>query len=108
MATTGHDTGTDKLLVDVDPDARLARVPFNNPAKHKALSAEIRTALPAALGRLDADSDVRVIVVTGAGGRAFVSGADISEFADQRTSVEARAEYDRQSQAVADAWSGLG
>jgi enoyl-CoA hydratase len=100
-----RETGTDKLLVEV-ADA-IAVVTFNNPAKRNALSSEIRAALPDVLAGLEADPDVRVLVVTGAGDKAFASGADISEFGQQRTSPEARAEYDRGQAALAGAWAGL-
>ena len=50
---------------------------------------------------------MRVVVITGAGDRAFVSGADISEFGDRRTTPEARAEYDRGRRGVGAAWAGL-
>ena len=72
------DTGTEQLLCDVDDG--IALVTFNNPTKHNALSAPIRDALPRVLRALQADDAVRVVVLTGAGGKAFVSGADISEF----------------------------
>lgn len=88
-----HDTGTDMLLCDVDDG--VATVTFNNPEKRNALSAEIRHALPGLLHALQADPGVRVVVLTGAGDAAFVSGADISEFREQRTSPEARAQFDR-------------
>ena len=51
----------------------------------------------AAKGMLDtfaADDEVRVVVLTGAGGKAFVSGADISKFASERASLEATRAYD--------------
>lgn len=101
-----YDTGTDKLRVDVDDG--IATVTFDNQAKRNALSLEIRRALPDALGRLGAAPEVRVVVVTGAGGRAFVSGADISEFGDMRTSAEARAEFDRMAAEGAAAWRSVG
>jgi enoyl-CoA hydratase/carnithine racemase len=100
-----RETGTDKLLVDVA--GAIAVVTFNNPAKRNALSSEIRAALPGVLASLDADPEVRVLVVTGAGDKAFASGADISEFGEQRTSPEARAQYDRGQAALAGAWAGL-
>ncbi|MBO0839035.1 MAG: enoyl-CoA hydratase/isomerase family protein [Actinobacteria bacterium] len=93
------------LLVGVS--GAIAEVTINNPAKHNAMSADIRAALPGALAALEADPDVRVLVVTGAGGKAFASGADISEFSEQRTTPAARAEYDRGQAALADAWAGL-
>jgi enoyl-CoA hydratase len=97
------DTGTDKLLAEVA--GHIATVTFNNPAKLNALSRDMRAALPDLLKTLNGDADVRVIVVTGAGNRAFASGADISEFGDQRTSPEARAAYDRSQAALAGAWA---
>ena len=100
-----HKTGTDKLLVEVS--GHVATVTFNNPAKRNALSAEIRTALPGLLTALNADPDVRVIVLTGAGGKAFASGADISEFGAQRTSPSARAAYDRVQGAMLAACASL-
>ena len=103
--TTRHDPGTDKLLVDVDDG--IALVTFNNPEKHNALSVEIRTALPGVLTGLEADPEVRVVVLTGAGDKAFVSGADISEFGDRRTSAESREEFDRLAAESGRAWGAL-
>jgi enoyl-CoA hydratase/carnithine racemase len=100
-----HETGTDKLLVEVS--GHVATVTFNNPAKRNALSAEMRTALPGLLAALNADPEVRVVVLTGAGDKAFASGADISEFGAQRTSPDARAAYDRGQGAMLAAIAGL-
>ena len=100
------DTGTDRLLVDIDDG--IATVTFNNPAKRNALSIEIRTALPGTLRHLNDEPEVRVVITTGAGDQAFVSGADISEFGDMRSSPEARATYDRMAAESAAAWDGLG
>jgi len=104
-STAANQTGTDRLLVEVT--GPVATVTFNNPGKHNALSADMRAALPGALGALNADGDVRVIVATGAGDKAFASGADISEFGEQRTAAAARASYDREWAAVNDAWASL-
>jgi enoyl-CoA hydratase/carnithine racemase len=104
-STARHDTGTDQLLAEVT--GAVAVVTFNNPGKRNALSSEMRAALPGLLEVLQADRDVRVVVVTGAGDKAFASGADISEFGDRRTSPAARAEYDRVSAAVSRSWHGL-
>jgi enoyl-CoA hydratase len=101
----GFDTGTDKLLVDVADG--VGTVTFNYPEKHNALTAEIRSALPPTLRALQADPEVRVVVVTGAGDRAFVSGADISEFAEQRSSPESRAAYDQAGADSGRAWAEL-
>ena len=88
---TTLDTGTDKLLVDVDDG--IAIVTFNQPEKHNALSVAIlRGAARCAARPAGRSGGARVVVMTGAGDKAFVSGADISEFGDMRTSPEARAE----------------
>jgi len=106
MATASNlDTGTDQLLVEVAEG--VATVTFNNPSKRNALSFAMRSALPGALQALQDDPDVRVVVITGAGDRAFVSGADISEFGQQRTTPEARAEYDRSGADIARSWLTL-
>jgi enoyl-CoA hydratase len=93
------------LLADVEDG--IARVTFSNPTKHNALSVEMRTALPGLLRHLQDDADVRVVVLTGAGDRAFVSGADISEFGDRRTTHEARVEFDRVAAEGGRAWTAL-
>ncbi len=100
-----YQTGTDMLLIDVS--AGIATLTFNNPLKRNAMSAQMRLALPAALAALQGDDGVRVVVITGAGDKAFVSGADISEFAEQRTSAAARAEFDASMAAIGQAWAGL-
>ncbi len=67
---------------------------FNNPARLNAVSLDMWQAVPKIIEDFAADDEVRVVVVTGAGDKAFVSGADISEFAEKRGSQEAIAEYD--------------
>jgi enoyl-CoA hydratase/carnithine racemase len=78
---------------------------YNNPARLNAMSMDMQEAVPRVLSAFQESPDVRVVVVTGAGGRAFVSGADISEFGDKRTSVEARATYDRVAAEAGRAWA---
>jgi enoyl-CoA hydratase len=104
-AAARYESGTDRLLVEVS--GPVATVTFNNPGKHNALSADMRAALPGVLRALNADGDVRVIVMTGAGDKAFTVGADISEFGEQRTSPAARASYDQAWAAANDAWASL-
>jgi len=105
MSGSTYQTGTDMLLIDVN--AAIATLTFNNPSKRNALSAEMRLALPGALAALKADEQVRVVVITGAGDKAFLSGADITEFAEQRTSPQARAEFDATMAAISRAWANL-
>jgi len=68
---------------------------FNQPEKRNALSLEMWNGLCTTLERFAADSDVRVVVYAGSGGKAFASGADISEFATRRNSAEANVAYTR-------------
>lgn len=98
-------TGTDKLLAEVA--GPVATVTFNNPARRNALSSDMRAALPPVLAELNADGDVRVVVVTGAGEAAFASGADISEFGARRTDPVDRAAYDRGQAALTQAWAAV-
>lgn len=66
---------------------------FNNPARHNAVSLEMWEAMPRILADFEADDAIRCIILGGAGGKAFVSGADISEFAEKRSSRETIATY---------------
>jgi enoyl-CoA hydratase/carnithine racemase len=102
---TARETGTDQLQLDVD--GAIAVVAFHNPAKRNALSAAMRAALPAVLDGLRADPDVRVVIITGSGDKAFMSGADISEFAQHRTDPADRAQFDGGMAAISRAWASL-
>ena len=69
---------------------RMALLTINRPDKLNALNGQTLSALSAALRELRADQAVRVVVITGAGEKAFVAGADIAEFAG-RTALQQRA-----------------
>jgi enoyl-CoA hydratase/carnithine racemase len=66
---------------------------FNNPERHNAISLEMWEAALEIMADFAADTSVRVMVVTGAGGKAFASGADISKFKDERQEADAVAHY---------------
>jgi enoyl-CoA hydratase len=68
----------------------IAVITVNRPEKRNALNAAVRSELLAALDGLREDAGARVVVITGAGDKAFVAGADIAEFAE-RTPLEQRA-----------------
>jgi enoyl-CoA hydratase len=76
------------LLVDITD--RVATVTINRPEKRNALNATVRREVVEALDALRGDDAVRVIILTGAGDKAFIAGADIGEFAE-RSPVEQRA-----------------
>jgi enoyl-CoA hydratase len=96
------DTGTDLLLAEVD--GSIARLTFNDPARHNVLSVAMQEAIAPVVERWEGDDTVRVIVMTGAGGRSFVAGADIAEFGTRRTAPEDRADYDRRTGAAWRCW----
>lgn len=88
------DLSTERMLAEID-DQGVGRLVFNNPAKHNALSLDMWQGVADALECFEANDDVRVVVMSGAGGRSFVSGADISEFDSKRSNAEQRREYGR-------------
>ena len=75
-------------------------ITFNNPEKHNAVSIEMWDALEQILDGFRSSQDIRVIVLSGAGGKAFVSGADISKFDKERSSKEAVLSYNKRTQKV--------
>jgi enoyl-CoA hydratase len=82
---------TDKMLSR--KDGGIGYVIFNNPERHNAVSMEMWAKTGDILEQFRNDPDVRVVVLTGAGGKAFVSGADISKFGAERSSEEAVTKY---------------
>ena len=66
---------------------------FNNPARHNALSLEMWQGIGDILEHFSENDDVRVIIMRGAGGKAFVSGADISEFDTKLSNAQQKDEY---------------
>jgi len=84
-------TQTDKMLSR--KDGRVGYVIFNNPERRNAVSLEMWEATARILDDFKRDNDIRVVVLTGAGDKAFVSGADISRFENERSSEEAIARY---------------
>ena len=79
-------------------DASTLHLRFNNPAKHNALSVDMWEAVPPLLDVASHDDRVRLVVFSGAGDKAFVSGADISQFEDQRAAKEAVARYEKMAE----------
>ena len=74
-------------------------VTFNNPEKRNAMSIEMWEGLGTALTELREDDNIRVVILTGAGDKAFMSGADISQFEKNRHNAQAAEEYNRRSEA---------
>ena len=75
-------------------EGAVGHVVFNNPAKRNAVSLDMWDGFVGLLKDYEKDPDVRCVVVSGAGGKAFVSGADISKFESERANAEAQVRYD--------------
>jgi enoyl-CoA hydratase len=86
-----------KILKDVKDGVGI--ITFNNPAKRNAMSLEMWEGFGQALTQLRDDDAVRVVILVGAGDKAFVSGADISQFEKARHNAAASEEYSRRSEA---------
>jgi enoyl-CoA hydratase len=86
-----------KILQSVSDGVGI--VTFNNPDKRNAMSLEMWKGLGSALIELRDDPDVRVVIMTGAGDKAFMSGADISQFEKTRHNAQASEEYSKRSDA---------
>ena len=67
---------TDANLL-LEKDGPLATITFNNPKALNALTVDTFHGLDALLGKLEKDADVRVVILTGAGEKAFIAGGDI-------------------------------
>ena len=83
----------------VERDGRVAILTVNRPDKLNALSQQVRDEVLAALGELENDEGVGAVVITGAGDKSFIAGADISEFEgrgpmDQREAMRFPRLYD--------------
>src|SRR5882757_5136652 len=74
-------------------------ITFNNPEKRNAMSLEMWEGLGSALIELRDNPEIRVVIMVGAGDKAFVSGADISQFEKTRHNAQASEEYSKRSAA---------
>jgi enoyl-CoA hydratase len=83
---------TDRIIAK--KEGATAWLIFNNPDRRNAVSVDMWEAIPGVLEKFNADPEVRVLVLAGAGDKAFVSGADISQFESQRGSADAVQRYE--------------
>jgi enoyl-CoA hydratase len=91
-------TATERVQTWVDGGTLHVR--FNNPARHNALSVDMWEAVPPLLAVAEGDDRIRLVVFSGAGEKAFVSGADISQFEDQRAARAAVERYEAMAEAA--------
>jgi len=95
---TGYPATTERVKTWLE--GGVLHVRFNNPAKHNALSVDMWEAVPPILERAASDDNVRLVVFSGEGEKAFVSGADISQFKDLRAAKEAVKKYEQVAEAA--------
>jgi enoyl-CoA hydratase/carnithine racemase len=93
---------TDKMIAK--KEAGIGWMIFNNPERHNAVSLEMWQAAGEIVRDFAADPEVRVMIVTGAGSKAFISGADISQFDKVRKS---EADFARYNATTAVAFDGV-
>ena len=91
---------TDKIRAHIE--GACGHIVFNNPERHNAVSLEMWDAVEVALAAFQDDDRVRVVILSGAGGKAFVSGADISKFEKERGSKDATEHYNARLKVVYD------
>lgn len=96
-----HRMTTDQMIAE--KDGAVGRMIFNNPERRNAVSLEMWEAMEDIVADFNADDDIRVIVLSGAGDKAFVAGADVSRFADERGSAEAIERYGRTTASATEA-----
>ena len=76
---TGHKASAVFDFIVYEVKETLALITINRPEKHNAISLQTLSELQAAVGLAGADEAVRVVAITGAGGRSFASGSDLNE-----------------------------
>ena len=89
-------------------DGGIGWISFNNPARRNAVSVAMWQALGEILDDFASDDSIRVIVLRGTGGKAFVSGADISEFEKHRSTPETTEAYRQIAQSATKKLQNIG
>lgn len=85
----------------------VGHIIFNNPAKRNAVSLDMWERVTELLEDYESDEDLRVLVISGAGGKAFVSGADISKFESERATKDGVERYNAISKSAYDRLAGF-
>lgn len=88
---------TDKMIGK--KEGHIGWMTFNNPARRNAMSLEMWEAAGEIMANFKADPDIRVVVMHGAGDKAFVSGADISQFEKMRADAAMTELYNQRAEA---------
>src|SRR5260370_2465229 len=91
---------TERIIAE--KQGSIGWLPFNKPSGRNALSMDMWEAIPKVLDRFERDSEVRVIVLKGEGDKAFVSGADVSQYEKDRSTAEGIQRYEEIAGRVAE------
>ncbi len=86
--------------IHLHKQGHVGTIVFDNQAKFNAMNYDMWVGLPKLIQQCVDDHDIRMIVLTGAGEKAFVSGADISQFGERRSGGDAAEEYNRATEAA--------
>lgn len=92
---------TEQIVTSVE--GAIGWLTFNNPGRHNAISMAMAEHLPAAVAAFEADARVRVVILTGAGEKAFAAGSDISGFGESRANPDANRRYNALHETAYDA-----
>jgi enoyl-CoA hydratase/carnithine racemase len=87
---------TERIVVR--KDGAIGRLIFNNVARHNAISLDMSEAVPGVIRDFEGDPAVRVVIVSGAGERAFAAGSDISTFGEVRSDPSRNKRYNEISE----------
>jgi len=82
---------TDKLIIK--KEGPIGHMIFNNPEKLNAISLDMWEGMSTGVAELEADPEVKVIVVSGTGEKAFIAGADVSKYEEERMGENAQEHY---------------
>jgi enoyl-CoA hydratase len=91
---------TERLIAETQ--GPVGWLTFNNPARRNAISIDMWEAIPQVLDRFEQDANIRVIVLKGEGDKAFVSGADVSQYEKDRSTAEGIQRYEEIAGRVAE------
>ncbi len=82
---------TDKLIIK--KEGPIGYMIFNNPEKLNAISLDMWEGMSTGMKQLEADDEVKVIVIKGSGEKAFIAGADVSKYEEERMGDNAQEHY---------------
>ena len=99
------DLPTEKIIPEIKDN--IGWIKFNQPEKRNAISLNMWEIIPSIIKKFSNNDEVRLVVMTGEGGKAFVSGADISEFDQVRNTPDQVEYYEKASSLAKDSLSNL-